>query len=147
MTALRVVLDTNVVLDCFVFRDPGVSVILAALRDRSARLVTDSACTSELERVLGYARLRLDLDARRALMAEYRGLATPFDGLPKSTPLPVCRDADDQKFLALARDAEADFLITKDHALLMLAKPCYRVFKIISPSSFGAVNRPFLAAS
>jgi predicted nucleic acid-binding protein len=36
--------------------------------------------------------------------------------------LPVCTDKDDQKFLELARDANATILITKDKALLKLAR-------------------------
>ena len=35
--------------------------------------------------------------------------------------LPVCRDSDDQKFLELARDCEADYLVSKDRQLLILS--------------------------
>ncbi len=52
--------------------------------------------------------------------------------------LPKCRDTDDQKFLELARDCGADYLITKDKALLVLARrktrppPC----RIVTPQAF-----------
>ena len=48
---------------------------------------------------------------------------------------PVCRDPADQKFLELARDCEADFLVTKDRALLALARrqdPALS-FRIVTP--------------
>ena len=46
--------------------------------------------------------------------------------------LPRCRDRDDQKFLEAALAARAGFLVTKDRALLDLAR---RVapFRIVSP--------------
>ena len=52
--------------------------------------------------------------------------------------LPICTDADDQKFLELARDAEAEVLITKDKALLKLAKRTARagLFRIMTPQEW-----------
>ena len=46
--------------------------------------------------------------------------------------LPKCRDADDQKFLEAALAAQADFLVTKDEALLVLAKRDLP-FRIVKP--------------
>jgi predicted nucleic acid-binding protein len=45
-------------------------------------------------------------------------VAPPVSGVR----LPVCSDKADQKFLELARDAGAEVLITKDKALLKLAR-------------------------
>jgi predicted nucleic acid-binding protein len=49
--------------------------------------------------------------------------------------LPVCTDRDDQKFLEIARDAGAAILVTKDKALLKLAKKTARegLFRIMTP--------------
>ena len=145
MKPLKIVLDTNVVLDCFVFHDPCVSAVLAAIGDRSALLLSDASCTAELERVLSYPQLRLDFEAQRAVMARYGRHANRFDGAAAVAPIPLprCRDADDQKFLELARDAAADLLITKDKALLALAKPRYGIhaFKIIQPTAFVSFIR------
>ena len=59
----------------------------------------------------------------------------PSDGVR----LPVCRDPDDQKFLELARDCAADFLITRDRALLILAqRKVGPPFRIMTPQEFGA---------
>jgi predicted nucleic acid-binding protein len=53
----------------------------------------------------------------------------------------VCRDASDQKFLELARDCGADFLVTKDAALLVLARRKIRraPFAIVTPPQFAEV--------
>ena len=63
-------------------------------------------------------------------------ICTPADSL-----LPKCSDPDDQKFLELARDCGADYLVTKDKALLALARrktrpaPC----RIVTPVTMCAL--------
>jgi predicted nucleic acid-binding protein len=52
--------------------------------------------------------------------------------------LPVCTDRDDQKFLEIARDAGAAILISKDKALLKLARRTARenLFRIMAPEAW-----------
>jgi predicted nucleic acid-binding protein len=52
--------------------------------------------------------------------------------------LPACRDPDDQKFLESALAARAEFLVTKDRALLDLARRALR-FRILTPEGFAAL--------
>jgi len=52
--------------------------------------------------------------------------------------LPACRDRDDQKFMEAALAARADFLVTKDRALLDLA-PRTASFGIVPPEGVAAV--------
>jgi len=54
--------------------------------------------------------------------------------------LPACRDPDDQKFLEAALAAQADYLITKDRALLELSRRRTRPvpFRIATPDDFEA---------
>ena len=52
--------------------------------------------------------------------------------------LPRCSDPDDQKFLELARAAQADVLVTKDQALLDLARRKLP-FRIAAPQALGAL--------
>lgn len=56
-----------------------------------------------------------------------------------AAPLPRCADPDDQKFLELARDAGAAWLLSRDAALLALARRCERQhgFRIVPPERFG----------
>jgi predicted nucleic acid-binding protein len=58
---------------------------------------------------------------------------------PQRAGLPRCRDPDDQKFLEAALAAHADFLITKDRALLHVARRRSRAlpFRIVTPQAFG----------
>jgi predicted nucleic acid-binding protein len=50
--------------------------------------------------------------------------------------LPRCRDPHDQKFLELALAAQADALVTKDQALLELARRKLP-FRIAAPQALG----------
>jgi len=144
---VRLVLDTNIWLDWLVFDDASVALLRAAHTAAEAEIVTDAACMEELRRVLGY-RLRktvLDEAAREAAMQQCRGIAILFDAgaqTPSSpVPLPLCRDADDQKFLELARAARADYLVTKDRDLLELARRKYAHtgFRILTLPAFNAL--------
>ncbi|TCS39090.1 putative PIN family toxin of toxin-antitoxin system [Paucimonas lemoignei] len=138
----RVVLDTNVCLDLFVFHDPRWNQLLAALRDGSVHAVTRADCRREWQIVLGYAHLELDEDARLRCEADFDALirVLPETEIVPLTDirLPVCRDPDDQKFLELARDSQANMLITKDKALLKLGKKTLRsgLFHILTPEAW-----------
>jgi putative PIN family toxin of toxin-antitoxin system len=133
---LRLVLDTNVWLDWLVFDDPGMAPIRAAVAEGRAELLLDEACAAELERVLArqLGRRSLDPAAQAAALADVRRVARPIDRSTRQDEkqtLPRCSDPDDQKFLEAALVAGADALITKDEALLSLArrkgKPSFRI--------------------
>lgn len=137
-SAQRIVLDTNVCLDLFVFNDPRWSALLQAIESGELEAVTRGDCRDEYRVVLNYPHLPLD-EASRALAAER------FDALlkvvaPQAKPvrLPVCTDKDDQKFLELARDADAHVLITKDKALLKLGRKTTQagLFRIMLPEAW-----------
>ena len=140
---LRLVFDTNVWLDWLVFADPSVDALRAAVAEGHAEIFIDSPCEDELERALGYdlgRHFTLHPTAQSACLAECRRLA---QRIAKAAPeaeraaLPSCRDRDDQKFLEAALAAEADYLVTKDRALLDLARRAPR-FRIVAPADFPA---------
>lgn len=142
MIPARIVIDTNVCLDLFVFRDPRWAALLAALRAGSVQAVTRADCRREWQIVLGYPHLPLDGASRPQAEAEFDALITCLalsGGVSElETRLPVCKDTDDQKFLELARDAKAEALITKDKALLKLARKTARagLFSILTPEAW-----------
>jgi putative PIN family toxin of toxin-antitoxin system len=120
---MRLVLDTNVVLDLLYWNDPAAAPLLAALEDGSASAVTDARCFAELQHVLRLDRFALDDAARQAMALRYRAICQWHEtAAAQARSLPRCKDADDQKFLELALDAAADLLVTKDKALLALAR-------------------------
>lgn len=120
---MRLVLDTNIVIDMLHFANPHTAPVLAALLTGQCTAFTDSACLAELERVCTYPAFKLDAEQQSALLARYGQLVVRADATKGETtlPLPRCRDADDQKFLILAARCQADLLITRDKLLLRLA--------------------------
>ncbi|NHZ38007.1 putative toxin-antitoxin system toxin component, PIN family [Massilia rubra] len=136
--AKRIVLDTNVCLDLFVFHDPRWASLLAAIDSGSVEAVTRADCREEYLVVLHYKHLPLDEASRPLAAARFDALITVVAPDAKPVRLPVCTDRDDQKFLELARDAGADILITKDKALLKLARKTAQagMFRIMLPEAW-----------
>jgi putative PIN family toxin of toxin-antitoxin system len=134
----RLVIDTNVCLDLFVFHDPRWAGLLAALESGAVEAVTRSDCRDEYNIVLHYKHLPLDDDTRPLAAARFDALITVVAPPESSVRLPVCTDKDDQKFLEVARDARADVLITKDKALLKLARRLAKagMFKVMVPEAW-----------
>lgn len=143
MIQKRIVIDTNVCLDLFVFRDPRWSALLIALQQGAVQAVTRDDCRTEWLRVLEYPHLPLDEQSRPDAIAKFDALIMHLDALaarPRmEVRLPVCSDPDDQKFLELARDADAQTLITKDKALLKLGRKTARagLFSIVPPEKWA----------
>ncbi len=140
-------LDTNIWLDWLVFGDTGVAQIRQLQEAGHVEILTDAVCEAELARVLAYpfAKGSLDAAAQAAALAQCRRLTTRIDATlppPERARLPQCRDPDDQKFLELAFAGNADVLVTKDRALLDIARRRKRqvgrtvTFRILTPQEF-----------
>jgi uncharacterized protein len=135
----RFVLDTNVCLDLFVFGDPRCASLIDAIHARRIQLVTRDDCRQEWQAVLAYPRLRIEDAARLRAMRSFDEWVVPISASEQVPPrgiLPRCRDRDDQKFLELAWQADATALLTRDEALLRLARRAQRdrLFAILQPS-------------
>ncbi len=122
--APRIVLDTNVCLDLFVFREPLCSHLLAALQRGAVRAVTRADCRAEWQRVLHYPKLAIEPARQLEANAAYDRWVEPW---PESAAasldvaaLPRCADPDDQMFLELALASDARWLLSKDNELLKL---------------------------
>ncbi len=136
---LRVVLDTNVLLSLWVFADSRFAILRDLIAAGRLLPLTDQECLAEFERVLGYPEFSLDLQSQRCILAGYFAAALSVakeDGMKAG--LPLCHDADDQKFLELARDGRAAALVTSDKQLLKLArrKQLANRFRIVTPERF-----------
>lgn len=141
MIPKRVVLDTNVCLDLFVFRDPRWAALHEALKKGEIEAVTRDDCRMEWNIVLHYPHLKLDDNTRVRVATEFDALICCHPPLAigaEEIKLPICKDRDDQKFLELSRDAQAAVLITKDKALLKLAGKTRRngLFSIMTPETW-----------
>ncbi|MBQ7627172.1 MAG: PIN domain-containing protein [Rhodocyclaceae bacterium] len=141
VTALRLVLDTNVVLALWHFRDPALRALATLLAQPSARLFTREDALAELADVLARARFALAPDEQTALLARYRARCEILPvRTPTAPPLPRVRDADDQKFLEIARDARATHLVSRDRAVLAAGrqKAAKTLFLTLSPEHLCA---------
>ena len=120
---MRVVLDTNIVLDAFVFDDPATRPLKSALAALQLEWIATKAMRDELARVLCYPKI-VPLMAfyqvtASHVLAQFDGQATLVDTAPKAKV--TCRDPDDQKFIDLAVSHQA-LLLSKDQAVLCMHK-------------------------
>jgi putative PIN family toxin of toxin-antitoxin system len=139
--APRVVVDTNVALDWLVFRDAGIQPLGRALARGDLCWLATAAMRAELAHMLAHASLaRWAPDSERALAS--------FDGLAVLTAAPEhpgplrCRDPDDQMFIDLALAASAKWLLTRDKALLRLARRAAAFGLIVVPPRRWAPGVP-----
>ncbi len=133
---LRIVLDTNVVLDLFHWANVDAVPIMAALEAGRIECLADARTLNELQGVLTYPQLKLTPEMIAERWARYSALVQVVaDG--EAPPLPRCKDRDDQKFLELAARANADILVSKDKALLKLRGRTKLAFQIVKPAAMS----------
>jgi len=142
---MRLVLDTNIWLDWLVFEDTGIARIRQLQGAKHLEICIDAVCEAELKRVLAYpfGKRTLENAEQQRAIARCRRISTRIDAVAPAgdrARLPACRDPDDQKFLEAALAAHADWLITKDRALLELRRKKTRPvpFRIGTPEDFDA---------
>ena len=125
---IKLVLDTNVVIDWLVFDDAFMSPLRQGVRDGRIRVLTHPPAIDELKRVLAYPQLKLDHARQQEIFARYLAQTTEasmpvgFSTRQLMLPggFPRCRDRDDEPFLALAFHAKADALASRDNAVFGL---------------------------
>ena len=118
-----VILDTNIILDTFVFNDPAAKPLRQALEAGTLQWIATAPMSEELERVLAYPKIakRLAFYAMQAadVLAHFDTRVQTVDVAPKA-PI-VCKDPDDQKFIDLAVAHKA-LVLSKDNAVLCMKK-------------------------
>ena len=136
-----VVIDTNVILDMFLYTDPRVSALVAALNSGELQWLATRVMREELARVLQYEHLQKRLMGKTSAegASTDQGSATAralliLDKMDQQAHLVevaprasyVCKDVDDQKFIDLAQ-AHRSMLISKDKAVLSMKNRMARV--------------------
>ena len=123
MTVEVIVLDTNIVLDVFVFNDPAAENVRQALADKQLDWLATQPIRDELARVLTYPKIESRLAFYNLsvddVLAKFDQHARLVDVAPKASM--TCRDADDQKFIDLAVQHRA-LLLSKDTDVLSMRK-------------------------
>jgi len=119
----KIILDTNIVLDAFVFNDPAAIPLLAGLRNGTLHWIATQPMRDELERVLAYPKIVKRLAyyevAASSVLAQFDALVQ-IEGVADKAPI-TCKDPDDQKFIDLAV-AHRSRILSKDNAVLCMKK-------------------------
>ena len=117
------VLDTNIVLDVFVFDDAAAKPLRQALDAGTVRWLATAPMRDELERVLDYPQIARRLAfyglAPDSVLGEFDRHAQVVD-VPAKAPI-TCRDPDDQKFIDLAVWHRCT-LLSKDQDVISMKK-------------------------
>jgi predicted nucleic acid-binding protein len=120
---MRLVLDTNVVLDLLVFGDPRAQALKDGLEAGALHWLATPAMREELARVLAYPKLAPRVACRRgsagAVLGDFDRHARLHDA-PAKAPV-TCGDPDDQKFIDLAVEHRC-VLLSKDYEVLRMRK-------------------------
>lgn len=123
MTPELIVLDTNIVLDVFVFNDAAAQPLRAGLTDGTLAWLATAPMRVELARVLAYPQIvpRLAFYQLSAadVLASFDRHARLVDVAPKASV--TCSDTDDQCFIDLAVAHKAR-LLSKDKAVISMTK-------------------------
>lgn len=130
MGTLGVVLDTNVLVSALGFGGPPLDVLLRTFDDE-VRLLASAATLEELERVMHYDRLPFTEADRVQYLAILR---RELDIVDPDSSVEVARDSDDDRFLDVALEGDADYLVSGDDDLLSLDS--YEGTAVVTPDEF-----------
>ena len=123
MNTSTLVIDTNWVLDLWVFDDPHATRLRQAIEQRQVRWLACAHMRNELERVLAYPnvqkRLRVHQRDAAQVLAQFDQYAYLCEPPPSCTAR--CKDTDDQVFIDLAAQHQAP-LLSKDLLVLRLKR-------------------------
>jgi predicted nucleic acid-binding protein len=140
-----VILDTNIVLDLFLFQDPRTTPLREQLAAGQLSWHATAHMRNELERVLTYTHIA----AKLALYQKTpQDILAQFDQHAQVSPQPsnkapyACKDADDQPFIDLAAalaqsqlpHSPSITLISKDKAVLSMRKRLEKLTIRVSPT-------------
>ena len=116
-----VVIDTNLVLSALVFSGSQLQTLRHAWQSGQCTPIVCKYTASELIRVLAYPKFKLTATDQHELLNDYLPYCETVT-LPGKAPKTIrCRDVNDIPFLHLAVAGKADFLISGDEDLLILA--------------------------
>ena len=116
-----VVLDTNILLDIFVFDDQRASNLKKAIVDGSIAAIASQKTFLEFADVISRPLFKLNTARQGAILTQWQSIAQLHDD-SNLAPAPwKCQDPDDQIFLDLAYQLRPAILISKDNAVLKIA--------------------------
>jgi predicted nucleic acid-binding protein len=126
---VKLVVDTHVWLEALVFDDPRTRALLPALRSGQAQALATAAMDAEFDRVIARPTFALDADTAARLAATRQALVCPVAEAPDCRL--DCTDPDDRMFIDLAVARRADWLLSRDRALLRLRRAALARFGVL----------------
>jgi uncharacterized protein len=138
--APAVVLDTNVVLDWLLFQDIRCASLGRLLLASRLQWHATASMRGELVSVLPRPQFQRWLPNCEHMLSTFDNLVRMCPEPPsiaRSTASLRCRDPDDQKFIDLATAVGAQWLLSKDRALLALARPARALgVQVLTPAQW-----------
>lgn len=138
--AIRVVLDTNVLVSALLFERGCLSWLRLCWQSGQLTPVLAKPTAQELLRVLAYPKFKLEPADRDRLLQDLLPWCESWSG-PIASTAPRVRDRHDQVFLNLALAAATPVLVSGDADLLALQGEITSL-QILSPASFHDWLRP-----
>jgi putative PIN family toxin of toxin-antitoxin system len=141
--AEALVIDTNVILDCWVFADAAAQPLVKALADGRLLWVATTAMLDELDAVLERTLPpRWEAARQQAKALPARSRATVVCTPQASVLSPQCSDRADQKFVDLALALRVRWLLSHDRALLRLSRALRRTgITVATPATWLATTQ------
>ncbi len=129
-----VVIDTNVALDIWIFKDPRTEYLKSVLMGGELTWIATEEMREELKRVLGYAHINLRLQSLGLVIEEILNRFDFLVVLKEVAPKAIyrCKDEDDQKFIDLAVKYQTP-LISKDKCVLTMKNRLKRLNVSVMP--------------
>jgi putative PIN family toxin of toxin-antitoxin system len=123
-----VVIDTNIALDLWVFKDPQTQALRDALEAQRLQWIATAVMREELSRVLLYPHIKQRIDLARLQCEQILGWFDAWVELRDIAPkaIYICKDPDDQKFIDLACSHQVA-LISKDKCVLKMKNRLQRL--------------------
>jgi putative PIN family toxin of toxin-antitoxin system len=133
----KVVIDANVIISA-AFGGKPLEAVGRTLREHDVFI--SESIREELEGVFKRLSKKLSPEQIRYLQEKVEQLLKVAHRFTVSTPLSLSRDAQDDHYLSLCKEAKADFLITGDKDLLNLSPEVLKnngiACRIINPTTF-----------
>jgi putative PIN family toxin of toxin-antitoxin system len=132
MTKLRFVIDTNTLVSSILIAASVPNLALQAIRKSGAILISTETL-AELQTVMN--RKKFDKYVTKEIRSEFISqIIQQSELIEIEEPIIACRDPKDDKFLEVAVNGKADYLITGDRDLLVLHP--FRDIQILTPADF-----------
>jgi putative PIN family toxin of toxin-antitoxin system len=116
----RLVLDTNVILDLLVFKDPSAEPIQLLLDTNQVDAVRTPASMTELIDVIRRPTFKLSQENQEAIVQAWESRSRLLENAAIEPAPFTCRDRDDQVFIDMAFSIRPALLLSKDLRVLEL---------------------------